>query len=141
MYMQREFIKVVDSIVMDGMSNKKLYLEVKEKVEDEEIGGLIEDMDKSVLSGEAEDVTELVDGNGCNKMSAAKSLELVTAEETETKSDAQSSEVLTAKQDDPAGIMEEIVKDMKTEKEREKNWIEKMKTKLEEMLKEKKSRG
>ena len=89
------------------MTNKKLYLEVKEKVkeakgQDEEIGDLIEDSNDSVL------------------------LEVATAEESNIESHYHSPEVATAQEDDALAlsILEQIMWNMEKEKECEKVRIE-----------------
>jgi hypothetical protein len=120
MHMQRKFIGIIDRIACDGrMTNKKLYLEVKEKLQVEkvqngEISDLIEDSDISVVSGEADDEKKLLDTNVL--------WEVATAEESAIESHAHSFEVATAQEDNASAmfILDHIIQNMEKEKEYEK---------------------
>jgi N-acetylglucosamine kinase-like BadF-type ATPase len=94
------------------MTNKKLYLEVKEKVPDEEIVAC-DGMRNKKLFSEAKE-----------KVSEEEIVDLIedTAEESAIKLHAHSSEVASAQEDDASAmsILDQIMQNMEKEKEYEK---------------------
>jgi hypothetical protein len=138
MYMQREFIEVVDSIALDGLTDGSLYRQVKNKVtevdssemvtarKDEKID-LFEDGDYFLEASTGEEKRELVDAKASHNISADDFLE------------AHSCEVATAEEKDAMRILEEITKDVEKAKENKKIRIEVMRKDLkkkEQMIKE-----
>ena len=163
MYMRREFIHLVDSIALDGMTDQTCYSQVQKKVseaysserenarKDEKVYVIeMKDGNNELEKGDeleksdAEESEQMVEDNVLEKAHAEKSEQMVEHhdsekaddEELEQKVDAHSSEVSTPPETMTRLIRDKIRKDMETEKTREENRINNFKKELEKMEKE-----